>query len=350
MEEQISKISRYSGYSKKVLTKLKAHPKFQPRSDDELQKMTDVLSERRMFGSRYFGMYLDEEKTQDIFCETSLDSAQDNHMSQRELKRRAGNRFDALFNLDIHLIIRATTNLKTSAAKAPVVMGLQLGSYVFEWNEWSLVIPVESAQVESEPVLMSPVHPDSKWHDMVEEDRESIGQSIRKTDYSMQINLQYEIARKKDQLLYAFIDTVMLYNRDKEYGGWTCTNEHFLTDAMNSLGITKRPKLSKSIQKHIDQLNPSKKISRKKIRNHEELDGVATSEVLGVEEASRGDIEYLIAKYFLFHVSGWEGDVDRDRGERSPANKWECSFPGCKLRQLEQTLARRTSFSSTTVN
>lgn len=349
MEQQVSKISQYSGYSKKVLTKLKAHPKFQTQSDPKLQEMTDVLSERRMFGRRYFGAYLDE-KTQDIFLETSSDSAQDNPMSQNELKRRASDRFDALFNFDMHLIIRATTNLKTPAAKAPVAIGLQLGSYVFEWNEWSLVIPVESSQVESEPVLLSPVHPESKWFNIVEEDRESIGQSIRKTDYSMQIGLQYEIARKKDQLLYAFIDTVMLYNRDKEYGGWTCTNEHFLTDAMNSLGISQRPKLSKSIQKHIAQLKPSKKISRKQVRNHEELDGVAASEVIDVKEegASRGDIEYLIAQYFLFHVSGWEGD--RDRGESSPANKWECSFPGCKLRLLEQTLARRTSFSSTTVN
>lgn len=345
MEQQISKISQYSGYSKKVLAKLKAHPKFQAQSDAELQEMSDILSERRMFGKQYFGVYLDE-KTQNIFLETSSDSTHDNPMSLHERKRRASNRFDALFNFDMHLIIRATTNLKTPAAKAPVVIGLQLGSYVFEWNEWSLVIPVESSQVESEPVLLSPVH--SKWSDMVEENRESIGQSIHKTDYSMQISLQYEIARKKDQLLYAFIDTVMLYNRNKEYGSWTCTNDHFLTDAMNSLGISQRPKLSKSIQKHIGQLNPSKKISRKQIRNHEELDGVATSEVIGVDEAPRGDIEYLIAKYFLFHVSGWEGD--RDRGERSPANKWECSFPGCKLRHLEQTLARRTSISSTTVN
>lgn len=342
MEKQSKRLSEWSGYSKRVLSKLQSHPKYRHKNAESLLEETNDLSGREDFRRAYFSSYIDDMSTE-IVLEASSESED---LSPHERRRRASERYDRLFNVDMNLIIHAPTirESKTQAAKAPVVVALQVGEYVFEWNETSLVVPLEYKKVEKEPLLLSPVLPESAWYGVVdkvkENTRKSIDDTVEKGDYSMQIQFHFNLTQKKDELLYTFIDAVLHFNRHKYYSRRRCNNQHFLTAAMKSLGIRKPPKLSASIADHIRQLSPSKAIPRKQISNHQELDAVAL-EVID-NDPSRADIEFLIAKYFLFHVTGWEGEG----GGSTCDAKWECSIPGCKQQHLTRELGRKTSISS----
>lgn len=316
-----------------------------------MQLECENLSEKEAFRKVYFSEYID--KTSEILVlETCKEQSEAESLPPRELQRRASDRFERLFTVKMKLIIRAPTRIgvKKTVAKAPVLLALQVGDYIFEWNETSLVIPIELKQVEAEPLLFSPVLQQSEWWcNFVEREKANIQQSIQEVvqhnDYSMQIQLQYDLTQKKDKLLFAFIETVVRFNRDLQYHTRRCNNQTFLTEAMKSLGIKRPAKLSGSIQQFIDQLKPSRTISRKQIRDHGELDTVAVEVIDGEGEPLRRDVEYLIAKYFLFHVSGWEGEQEQG-GERL-SNRWSCSIPECKLLELEKILEELTHISST---
>lgn len=349
MEKQAKLLSNRSGYSKRVLTKLQ---KYRGSSADSLLEEAEVLSERERFHKAYFSSYIQDSGMKMVleasgeFNERIQTGGQ--NFSSDEVRRRANERYETLFNVDMNLIIRVPTrrSLKTPAAKAPVVVGLQVGYFVFEWNENSLVIPLKYAEIETKPLLLSPVLPDSNWCEMMEDVKldaqRSIDESVESSDYSMQIKLHFEVTQKKDKLLSAFIETVLNFNRDKYYS-WRCNWQTFLTEAMKSLGIRTPPKLSASIADHIRQLKPSQALSKKRINDHKDLDAVALEAIGGA--LSRADIDYLIAKYFLFHVSGWEGE--EEGGAEGAADKWECSVPGCKQLELTKMLELKTSISVT---
>ena len=306
-----------------------------------------VLSEKEDFRKAFFSSYIDDIGAAGVL-EVTFDASSTPQLSQQELRKRAKERYDRLFNVDMNLIIRAPSrrDSKTQAAQAPVVVALQVGMFVFEWKETSLVIPLEYAKVQAEPLLLSPVLTKStSWCGAVSDAKanteRSIDKAIDNKDYSMQIQLHYDLTQKKDELLSAFIDTVLHFNRFKKYSR-RCNNKHFLKAAMKSLGIENPPKLSATVAEHIRQLHPSKEISQRQINNHQELDAVA-AEVMD-NDLSRSDIEYLVANYFLFHVTGWE-DAPEGGGDTA-VDKWECAVPGCNQQDLTRKLERKTSISS----
>lgn len=328
------------------MDKLKKHPEYRDKSEDELKGISEILSEKNLFRREYFGKYIDEACDNAMF--ECMDEAKkclkedENSMSDLDLHRSASDRFEKLVNFDMNLIIRspASGGSKKATAKTPVVLALQVGGYVFKWDENSLVIPMEFKQVETEPRLLSPVLQKTKWHDTVEKERQSLQESIEQTvqdsKYEMQIKLHFDLSQEKDRFLSAFIDTVLRFNRDREYHQRRCNNQTFLDEAIKSLDI-KRVKLSRSIKEHVDQLRPSRIISSKRITTHEQLD-ITVADV-NTGQLSKEDVEYLIAKYFLFHVCSWEGEREAD--------EWKCSVQDCKLLDLEKLMEKLTFISST---
>lgn len=345
MEKQSKAFSKFTGYSKRVLEKLRNHPDYGHKSADALSEDVKILSEKEDFRRTFFSAYIEGMSTE-VVEETVCDATSRSPESPEELRRKAKERYDRLFNVDMNLIIRAPSrrDTKTQAAKAPVVMNLQVGTYLFGWNEYSLIVPLEYRKVQTEPLLLSPVLSESTWCDVVNEVKvnteRSIVEAVDKKDYSMQIEIHYDLTRKKDEMLSAFIDTVLRFNRCEKFS-WRCNNKHFVKAAMQSLGISNPPKLSATVAEHICQLCPSKEISRRQINDHQQLDAVAT-EVLD-DDLSRSDIEFLIAKYFLFHVTGWE---DTRNDGAVPVDKWECAISSCKQQDLTRKLGKKTSISS----
>ena len=309
---------------------------------NELDKEIEKFSEFEPFREAYLSKYIDST-SKDLVLQTSVDES---GVSEDEKLKQAGARFDKLSNLNLNLVIRAPSRgvSRTAAEKSPILFGLQVGDYVFEWNETSLVVPVDFKQVQFEPLLLSPIQMETSWPGVFDEGggylKQGIEEAIQNKDYTMQISLQYELTEKKDKLLKKFINTVLQYNRNKKFNKRSCNNQTFLSDVMKSFGIKRPTKFfSSTIQQHIKSLKPSSDLKQKKMTSHHELDAIvkeAESESLAKE-----DIEFLIAKYFLFHVSSWEGEQ-----EGGSSNKWECSRE-CQLCHLEKLLERRTSISST---
>jgi hypothetical protein len=320
------------------LPELPRHLKYLPKS---AKSFVEVLSEKEAFREAYFSSYIDEMSTRFII-EASTEP--EHQLSEQEIRKRASLRYDQLFNVDINLIIHAPSvhDAKAQAAKAPVVAALQVGDYVYEWNKAGLVVPMEYRQVATRPLLLSPVNlTESDWcskiDKMKDKAQESIEKSMDEGDYSMQIQLHFDLTEKRDELLNKFILTVLDFNRHKEFSSMWCNNHHFLKAAMKSLGIRKPPKLSVNIAGHIGSLRPSKAISRKQINNHQELDAVVSE--LDNGNLSRADIEFLIAKYFLYHVADWEREPPSEE-------EWECALPNCRQQKLTEELGERTSISS----
>lgn len=315
----------------------------------ELEELGERLSEREKFREAYFSSYIDNFSMELI--SDDMEDKDRRALTDEERQQRLASRFTKLVNLQIKLILHAPhrrSSGRSSAvtARSSILMAIQVGEYIFEWDESGLVLPVElQASVRGEPLLLSPVQQQSRgWCEEVGKHKVKVQQSIHQCDYTMQIDLKYELTKKKDNLLMGFIDTVVRFNRNYTYHSRTCNHQSFVTEALRSLGIEPADfKLSKSIKEHIAQLRPSKNLSRRSTRTHQELDTVAVGLLGGTSGTpSQGDVQYLIAKYFLFHVSAWEKD---QKGERSP-EEWKCLVPGCKLGDLEQTLEELATISS----
>ena len=109
----------------------------------------------------------------------------------------------------------------------------------------------------------------------------------------------------------------------------------FLKDAVSTLGVRNPGKFSKTIKQHTDQLRPSKNVSTKPTSTHEKLDRFVAE--LSEDSVSREDAEYLIAKYYLLHVAGWEGDQSASYpGPGTAGEHWQCAVPSCRMSQLEE--------------
>ncbi len=340
IDGQKNLLTRYAGYSSRVLTKLRNHPDFRELTVTEQERKCEVLSEKESFRQEYFSRYIDIT-SQSIVLEACKDQSNPECRSASEQQRRSGDRFEKIFDVQVNLILRSP-DCNAKSKIFPVQSALQVGDYAYEWNETSLVVPIELEKLTSRPHLLSPVLEQTKWSDMLEKERDNVQQAISHNDYSMEIKLHYDLTQKKDQLLHAFMSTIIKFNRDHTYNRWRCNNQTFLTQAMKSLGI-KKPQLSNSIGKYIGQFKPTKKISRK-ISSHEELDAFV-GEVLELQFLKK-DIEYLIAKYFLFHVSDWEEEPESESKGSSDNDNWKCSVLECKLPELERTLKELTSISS----
>ena len=348
-QEQERRLNKYyqSGYASKVMQKLQKCPEFRDKSPEELEQFVDVLSEKEKFREAFLEDLLINETGMGIAAEVSYETSRDCPLTQKELKERADSRFEKLFNFPLNLVLRPSIRGSAKAvAKAPVRLGLQVGDYVYECNEYGLVIPQRLNQVESEPRLLSPVQQKCEWSDIVSKEKgnvqESIQQTIQQNDYNMQMSLHIELTKWRDRFFDKFIEKVLCYNRSTSR---SCNNAAFLKDAMSALGVRNTGKLSKTIKQHIDQLKPNN-VSTKPTSTHEELDRFVAE--LSEDSVSREDAEYLIAKYYLLHVAGWEGDQSASYpGPGTASEHWQCAVPSCRLSQLEELLTNLTKITTT---
>ena len=322
--------------------KLQAHPVYQGLDDAELSRKVETFSEKEPFREAYFSKYIDTLGAR-VVLDTSADHSKrlSKEVEEQERQRQASQRFDELFNLRLNLIIRTPSGRpsRRSTSKSPILFSVQVGDYVFEWDETSLVVPMELEHFESKPILLSPVQMQSMWPEVISEEKQQVEEAIRKKDCTMQIDLHYRLTDKKDKLLFKFIDTVVEYNRSKTYHKRSCNNQTFLADAMKSLGIDQPGKFSSTIQDHIKSLKPSRDLARKQVNDHDQLNAIAAE--AKADSTSKEDIEFLVSKYFLFHVRGWEQE------EEHSSDRWQCPAEDCGLPRLEGMLERRSSISST---
>ena len=331
-------MSKCSGYSGRIKAKLHNHSNFVEATAAEITAMSELLGEREPFRDRYFKKF-------DITCiktvnEVSHDQSCAGSVSRSELRKRSNKRFERILNVDMRLLLRASSRRTWwrffgGLGSTPLHCALQVGDFVFEWNESSLVIPVDVGCSADAPVLFSPVQEQSEWFAKVQSEREAIQESVVKNNYEMQIALYFKWTEEKEKILLNFIDKVVEFNRRREYHPHSCNSQFFVGEAMKALGISKPPNLSSTIKEHINDLAKSiTQHSIKGISSHANLD---TTVAAHLDKLSQVEIEYLMAHYLMFHMDSYECN-------KQP--KWECPVLQCRLTDLEEKLAKVSHYSS----
>jgi len=331
--EHAAFLARCSGYSDRIKKKLCRLPMFTELNQDEIEQTSDVLGEVEPFRQRYFSNLI-EVTSMKIIGEVEREQSRAGGASRKDFGKHSHMRFEQLLDVKMQLLLRASSQQRSwlrFLSSTPLHCALQVGDFVFEWNESSLIIPVDVSSAHDEPVLFSPIQERSEWFAKVQSDKRKIHESIVKNDYEMQIGLHFKWTEEKERVILSFIKKVIHYNRHNTYHGRTCNSQRFVNEAMGALGIKTPPKLSSTIKEHVNEL--SKKIARqdlKGISSHDDLDVTVNS---NLSSLSKLDVEYLMAHYLLFHMDDYERRKQSDK-------KWECPFVNCKLSDLEGKLSK----------
>ena len=300
-------------------------------TDAEIESVSETLGEKELFRQRYFSNLIETTSMRSI-REVDHDQSCASRLSKCELRRRSNLRFERLLDVKMQLLLRASSQRTwwkmLGIGSTPLYCALQVGDFVFEWNESNLVIPVDVSCTHDEPMLFSPVQDNSDWFAKIQSDKGTIRKSVEENDYEMQIRLHFKWTEEKEHVISAFIDKVIEFNRHRAYHPHTCNSQRFVSEAMRALGIRQPPKLSYTIKEHINELTKSTTLSLKWVSSHADLD---TAVVSCSDAISKEDVEFLMAHYLQFHMDSYERS-------KQPSQKWECPVIGCKLKDLEEKL------------
>ena len=298
--------------------------------DEQLLRQDDIvekLTERERFRDAFCTNII-EGVSEALVVETSADYQKKSDLPEVRARERAANRMKVCCNFPARLIMYCPKQ-KSSTLKA----ALQVGNYYFEWNKTNVIMPKKVEDFTSkQPILTLSVPQEGAWSSFVNELQPRITEALRKLDYDVLICLQYELAGKKDELLYALIDVCVSYNRNNAYRQKKCNNSHFIKDAQMALGVASPAKVSRTLQELMKKATQTwkKQQAGKKFENHGDLDqfmhDIAMNEALPQES-----LEYLMCRYFQFHTSAWEQQPDDKKG-------WSCAGLKCMLERVEDSV------------
>ena len=260
--------------------------------------------------------------------ETCADFDKKSDIPEAEARKRAEKRMKIFTNFPARILVYSMKKKSSHLTAA-----LQVGHYYFEWNKTGLIMPktVESLTTK-QPVLRVGVPQEGVWSNFVSTLQPRIAEALLKLDYDTIIQLQYELACKKDELLYAIIDVCVRYNRNNSYRQKSCSNAHFIRDSQLALGIAQPCKFSRTLPDHLKKLSQAwKKLQwgKTKFENHGELDSFV-EDTVAIKTMPQEGLEFMMSKYFAFHVSSWDKMVE-DR-------TWACAGLKCMLQTVEDSL------------
>lgn len=308
------------GYRDRVLYKLQQHP------NNELVEQEDIidrLSEREMFRESFCSDVV-EGRSEMLVVETSADFQREN-ITEKEARERVKDRMKVFCNFPVKLLLYCKKRKSPS-----LIAALQVGSFYFEWNKTSLIIPQKVEDLaSSKPVLMMRVPQEGAWSTYVGVLQPRIAQAVQLLDYDALIDLQYQLIHKKDELLNSIVDLAVRYNRANSYSR-KCNNGDFLHDAQLALGVAEPMKVSRTVQEHLKKVTQAwRKQSHEKLKleNHNELDKYAYG-TIKMEVITQETLDYFIGQYFTFHVSAWDK-------EDPSSTLWYCEGQNCMLPTLE---------------
>ena len=186
------------------------------------------------------------------------------------------------------------------------------------------------------PTMMTSVLHGSKWSAYVTNQRSSMRRAAKSHPekvHKKEVELLFKLTTKKDNVISAIIWTVLGYNRYKEYHKTDCNNDHFLRDITNAMGIKQLPNIGESLGNLLEQSRRfcMNTLPRTEFVDHAELDGFICNNC-DLSQLTIKDVEYLIGKYFQFHLRNWELSHHPDQ--------WTCQERNCQLAHLEEQLEK----------
>ena len=336
------------GYHSRVLKKLQKLPMYAEQSNEDLEKAVNILTEVEPFRERYDCFLTSIEETSKGYA---MDAAADSIWIEAERLpldlawSKVEERYDSLCKFPVKLVLRVKPREQVPAISstygAQLDTALLMRDHIFEWDSiTSLVIPQPVDLKRLPPVLVTSVLSGSEWATYVSNQRSKLRTVSKSPPHSLlreEIDLLFRLTSKKDDLVTAVFKTVVDYNRNKQYNERTCNNHHFIQDMIRALGITKLPEVEESLGKQLEKYKQSclETLPRTEFMDHADLDGFIHSyrDTNALSQLNIRDVEYLLGKYFQFHVRNWELAHHPEH--------WMCRERDCQLRHVEELLEKQ---------
>ena len=335
-----------TGYHYRVMGKLRTIPEYAEDSDEDLDKVVTRLTDFEEFRHAYdcFPATVEETTrghTLDAVADREWMEAE--RLSREEAISKVQRRYEIVCKFPIKLVLRVKPveqRLERGVYESRLEAALLVHDHLLHWDsQSSLAIPQCVNLKTLPPVLTTSVLCGSKWSTYINKQRskmESIVKSPPDKLHRKEIELLYKLTTEKDGLTAAVIHTMIDYNRNRQYHERDCNNRHFICDVTTAMGVKKLPEIKESLGEHLEQarLLCTDALTRTEFADHADLDDFVCSmhQTDTLSHLSIRDVEYLVAKYFFYHVRHWELSQCPEQ--------WTCVQEHCQLKGLEQQLER----------
>lgn len=333
------------GYYTRVVTKLRNIPEYAEASEAEIDEAVGSLTECELFRTRYDCFPATVEETSKGYA---LEVIADREFVEAErllhdaAKSKVEERYEKLSKLPVKLMLTVQpTELSHTGGiyNARLDALLLVWDHILEWNDGSLIIPRRVDLNKLPPTLLTPLLYGSGWSTYISDKRSDVQTVVKSPSdklHKKEIDLVFNLTSKKDNLIAAVIKTVVDYNRNRQFHERECNNHHFIQDVTSAMGVKKLPEIAENLGKQLEQSRRlcTEILPKTEFVDHADLnDFVRECRVNNtLSELHMNDVEYLVAKFFHFHVRNWEQSRNLDQ--------WRCPVEDCQLKKLEEHLEK----------
>lgn len=330
---------QHRGYHARVVGKLRDLPEYATASAEVIERAVSNLTECELFRTKYdcFSGAI-EQTSKGYTYEAMADLAriEAEQLQHDAAKCKVRERYNSLSRLPVRLMlqIKQTDQPPAKIFDAQLNAVLLVFDHIIEWNASSLVMPRRVDLNNFPPTLMTPVLHGSEWSSYVSSQQAKLKGVIKSHSnklHKKEIDLVFKLTTKKDGVISAIVKTAVNYNKNKLYHEEDCNNYHFIQDVTAAMGIRRLPEIRESLgrQLEISRQLCTETLPRTEFADHAELDDFVCDGDILSQLNIRG-VEYLIGKYFHFHVRNWERSTCPDQ--------WTCKEHNCQLKPLEEQL------------
>ena len=330
---------QHRGYHARVVAKLRNLPEYATANAEVIERVVSDLTECELFRTKYdcFSGAIEQiSKGYTFEAMADLARIEADQLQHDAAKSKVRERYDSLSRLPVRLMLRIkqVDHPPAKIFDAQLDAVLLVLDHIIEWNASSLVIPQHIDLNKFPPALMTPVLHGSEWSVYVSSQQSKMKGVVKSHSnklHKKEINLIFKLTTRKDGVISAIVNTAVDYNKSKQYHEVDCNNHHFIRDVAAAMGIKRLPEIGESLgrQLEISRQLCKETLPRTEFADHAELDDfIHDGDTLS--QLNIRDVEYLIGKYFHFHVRHWE--------RLNCPDQWTCEEYDCQLKTLEEQL------------
>lgn len=286
-----------------VIKKLKRHPDYQDIDHgNQLKTEAEELTTAQSVMDRFFSSII-HDMVHERIKENEMDSTTDlttTYERGKKTNRKIGI-VESIARLQVKLLLRYTDNASQPSkligrlASAfqmeygPLHASLLINNEILlEWNASSLVIP-KFIDPRTGPVLVSAT---------VQDHTRPQHQLSKPFEAYDEIELIFDAARKKGELLHDLARVIARYNSSYYYDVIFRNCQNFVLDALTAIGCKNKPEFSGNLREYFTHLKREGKV-KADFETHAELDEFVKE---NHTKLSPANMEYILAQYCVFHT------------------------------------------------
>ena len=285
-----------------VIKKLKRHPDYHDVDDgNQLKTEAEELTSAQSIMDRFFSSIIHDmvhERIKEKETENTKDLT-----ATYEMRKKIGI-VENIARFQVKLLLRYMNNTSQPSkiigriASAfqmeygPLHASLLINNEILlEWNTSSLVIPkfIDTTVERTGPVLVSATIQD---HTHLQH------QLSKPFEVCDEMELIFDAARKKGELLYDLARVIARYNSSYYYDIIFRNCQNFVLDALTAIGCKNKPEFSGNLREYFTHLKREGKI-KADFETHAEIDAFVRE---NHTKLTPENMEYVLAQYCTFHT------------------------------------------------